>query len=74
MSLNIYKLFQGKWTGVISTARVTHASIAANYAHAVNRKWESDTNVNADEGSEGCKDIARQLVEDNPHIRVCIEV
>jgi alkaline phosphatase len=52
---------KGKSTGIISTARITHATPAANYAHSSNRDWESD----ADQPAVGCaiKDIARQLVE-----------
>lgn len=52
---------KGKATGIISTARITHATPAANYAHSSNRDWESDANQPA----AGCliKDIARQLVE-----------
>lgn len=50
----------GKSTGVVSTARITHATPAANYAHTVERDWEADSNQ-----PDGCKipDIARQLVE-----------
>lgn len=53
----------GKSTGVVSTARITHATPAANYAHTTNRDWEADSNQPA-----GCAvpDIARQLLE-NPH-------
>lgn len=52
---------QGKATGVVSTARITHATPAANYAHSSNRDWESD----ADQPAANCaiKDIARQLIE-----------
>ena len=51
----------GKSTGLVSTARITHATPAANYAHTTNRDWESDSNQPA----AGCAipDIARQLVE-----------
>lgn len=51
---------KGKSTGLVSTARITHATPAANYAHTVERNWEADSNQ-----PEGCKipDIARQLVE-----------
>lgn len=53
----------GKSTGVVSTARVTHATPGANYAHTTERDWEADANQPA-----GCAvpDIARQLLE-NPH-------
>ena len=53
----------GLATGVISTARLTHATPAAVYSHAADREWESDTDLpeNAQEGE--CPDIARQLIE-----------
>jgi alkaline phosphatase len=53
----------GYSTGVISTARITHATPAAAYAHAPNRDWEADSNLPATAVSDGCRDIARQLVE-----------
>lgn len=56
-----YAELNGKSTGLVSTARITHATPAANYAHTPNRDWESDANQPA----AGCviPDIARQLVE-----------
>lgn len=50
----------GKATGVVSTARLTHATPAANYAHTAMRDWEADSDE-----PRGCavKDIARQLIE-----------
>ncbi len=53
----------GMGTGVVSTARLTHATPAATYAHTPNRDWESDANLSADAQTSGCKDIARQLIE-----------
>jgi alkaline phosphatase len=51
----------GLATGVISTARITHATPAATYAHTAGRDWESDANL--PEGAAGkCADIASQLV------------
>ncbi len=52
----------GKATGVVSTARLTHATPAANYAHTPERNWEADSNE-----PSGCAvpDIARQLIEFN---------
>ncbi|MEQ1560869.1 MAG: alkaline phosphatase [Methyloglobulus sp.] len=52
----------GKATGIVSTARLTHATPAANYAHTPERNWEADSNQPA-----GCAvpDIARQLLEFN---------
>ena len=49
----------GLSTGIVSTARITHATPAAAYSEAASRDWEDDTEV----GETGCKDIARQLVE-----------
>ena len=35
----------GKATGIVSTARITHATPAANYAHTAMRDWESDAEI-----------------------------
>ena len=55
----------GKSTGIVTNTRITHATPAAAYAHTSNRRWECDPympkNVDAP-----CKDIARQLIEDEP--------
>lgn len=50
----------GRATGIISTARITHATPAATYAHTSNRDWEADSNVPAD---SDVKDIAAQLID-----------
>ncbi|SJM33755.1 alkaline phosphatase [Mesorhizobium delmotii] len=55
----------GMATGVISTARITHATPAATYAHTVARDWESDANLTDEAKQNGCKDIATQLIEWN---------
>ncbi|CAH1406606.1 unnamed protein product [Nezara viridula] len=62
----IAKLAQdaGKATGIVTTARITHATPAAMYAHTANRDWECDTKMPY--YAQQCKDIARQLVEDEP--------
>ncbi|XP_017868774.1 PREDICTED: membrane-bound alkaline phosphatase [Drosophila arizonae] len=54
----------GKDAGIVTSARVTHASPAGAYAHISDRNWENDAEVRA----QGCDpevsiDIARQLVE-----------
>lgn len=57
-------LEQRGWrTGIISTARITHATPAATYAHAPERNWESDRDIPPPERAAGCRDIARQLIE-----------
>src|SRR5262245_7318771 len=53
----------GLATGVVSTARITHATPAATYAHSVDRDWEVDAVMPADARERGCRDIARQLIE-----------
>ncbi|XP_053490693.1 intestinal-type alkaline phosphatase [Ictalurus furcatus] len=52
----------GKSVGVVTTTRVQHASPGANYAHTADRDWYSDAEMPATAVSEGCKDIAYQLV------------
>ncbi|XP_068755038.1 alkaline phosphatase-like [Montipora capricornis] len=58
----------GMSTGFISTARATHATPAALYAHSADRNWESDKDLrtNAKDDPSNCKDIATQLIE-YPH-------
>lgn len=50
----------GKAVGVVSTARLTHATPASVYAHSADRNFEADSNL-----PEGCtqKDIASQLID-----------
>nr|CAD7428741.1 unnamed protein product [Timema monikensis] len=58
-------MIAGMATGIVTNARLTHATPAALYAHAPNRYWEDDSKVPV-ESRRTCKDIARQLVEDSP--------
>ncbi|WMS94463.1 alkaline phosphatase [Pseudoalteromonas sp. HL-AS2] len=51
----------GKATGIISTARITHATPAAMYAKSADRNWEDISDMPASE-SANCEDIASQLV------------
>jgi len=51
-----------KSTGVISTARITHATPAATYAKSAERNWEDISDMPAAAIDGGCKDIAAQLV------------
>lgn len=53
---------KGKALGIVSTARITHATPAAVYARSVNRDWEGDSAIPEDQRGLGCSDIARQLV------------
>ena len=53
----------GMSTGVVTTARVTHATPAATYAHSPERNWEDDHDLPADALSADFPDISRQLIE-----------
>ena len=52
----------GKSTGVISTARITHATPAATYAKSAERNWEDISDMPEAAITAGCEDIASQLV------------
>ncbi|MCM2680097.1 alkaline phosphatase [Echinimonas agarilytica] len=58
----------GKSTGIVSTARLTHATPAATYAKSVERDWESDGDLKNGEAQLGCKDIASQLIDFKPNL------
>lgn len=51
---------RGLATGIISTARITHATPAATYAHTPERGWERDTQLPPD---TAIPDIAAQLID-----------
>ncbi|MFI3135400.1 MAG: alkaline phosphatase [Methylococcaceae bacterium] len=48
--------------GIVSTARITHATPAATYAHTTNRDWEADSDRPA---GATVPDIAAQLIDYN---------
>ena len=54
---------KGLAVGIVSTARLTHATPAAVYARSTARDWEADAAIPEDQRGLGCKDIAQQLVE-----------
>jgi alkaline phosphatase len=54
---------RGLATGVVTTARLTHATPAAAYAHTPHRDWECDADLPAAASRAGERDIAAQLVE-----------
>lgn len=71
----------GKSTGIVSTARLTHATPAALYAHVAVRDWEADSNLPVLASGMPCrgaatsvKDIARQLIEVSPAVRASLKV
>lgn len=55
--------YKGMATGVVSTARITHATPAATYAHSPDRNWEDDGSLPDEAVERGCADIASQLVD-----------
>ncbi|AMX03832.1 alkaline phosphatase [Microbulbifer thermotolerans] len=54
---------RGRSTGIVSTARITHATPAATYARSPERDWENDADLTDEARENGCVDIAAQLVE-----------
>lgn len=56
----------GLATGIVTTARLTHATPAATYAHVPNRNWESDADMPEAARAAGCRDIAQQLLDFAP--------
>ena len=53
----------GLATGIVSTARLTHATPAALYGHTAHRDWESDAQLPAAAKADDFPDLARQFVE-----------
>jgi len=66
----------GKATGVVSTARLTHATPAATYSHVSVRDWEHNGQVAASCGgvADPVKDIALQLIELSPAVKSSLKV
>ena len=73
----------GKSTGVVTTARITHATPAALYAHTAMRDWEADSNLPVTDVNTGApcrgadnavKDIARQMIEVSPTVQKSLKV
>ena len=54
---------RGLQTGIVTTARITHATPAACYAHAPSRVWENDAALSDAARRDDFPDLARQLVE-----------
>lgn len=59
----------GKSTGIVSTARITHATPAATYAKSPERDWEDDSGLPAPAREAGCRDIASQLLDSTASMR-----
>ncbi|AWV07870.1 alkaline phosphatase [Marilutibacter maris] len=63
--LSLWELAEagGMATGVVTTARVTHATPGATFSHSADRNWEHDAAMPESALAAGCVDIARQIVE-----------
>lgn len=63
--LSLWELAEsaGMATGVVTTARLTHATPGATFSHSADRDWESDADLPATARAVGCTDIARQMIE-----------
>ncbi len=63
-------------TGIISTARITHATPAATYAKSADRNWEDNSDMPNGGAGLDCEDIASQLVnfESNLNARYGVDV
>lgn len=53
----------GLSTGIVSTARITHATPGSTYAKTPQRDWENDSQLTDEAKANGCKDIAAQLID-----------
>ena len=53
----------GKSVGIVTTARITHATPASVYAHSPERDWEHNGVMPTSALDAGCKDIAQQLLD-----------
>lgn len=51
-------------TGIVTTARLTHATPAATYAHSPERNWEGDLMRYPSAYFHGCDSIAKQLIDE----------
>ena len=61
-----------KATGIVTTARITHATPAASYAKSAERDWEDDSELSIEAKAAGCIDIAQQLLAFNGGIDVVL--
>jgi len=60
--LAVYAERLGMSTGIVSTARLTHATPAAVYAYSPDRNWETDINLPEEAKTNSCADIASQIL------------
>ncbi|XP_069116101.1 alkaline phosphatase-like isoform X1 [Argopecten irradians] len=61
----------GRSVGIVTTAKITHATPACAYAKSATRNWEGDVDMPAGM-TGGCKDIAHQLIYNNSYAKVIL--
>lgn len=64
----------GKATGIVTTARITHATPAATYAKSPERDWESTTTLDDEAPANDCMDIASQLINFAERLRNTLQI
>ncbi|MEE9304169.1 MAG: alkaline phosphatase [Thiotrichaceae bacterium] len=62
----------GKATGIVSTARITHATPAATYAKSPDRDWEDISKLPKAAITAGCLDIADQLIHFESRLKALV--
>jgi alkaline phosphatase len=62
----------GKSVGLVSTKSITDASPAPVYAHSADRDWESDRELTTEAITNGCPDIASQLIDSATYVNVAL--
>jgi len=62
----------GRSVGVISTARITHATPAAMFGYADNRGWEADKDIPEKVAPFGCTSLAAQLVNPDTPVNIAL--
>ncbi|VDO15581.1 unnamed protein product, partial [Rodentolepis nana] len=61
----------GKWTGIVTSSRITHASPAGCYGHVAHRDWEVDSKLPCNRNADcACTDLAYQLIYEHQDIHV----
>jgi len=50
----------GKWLGIVTDMQVSHASVAAAYAHSPSDKWHSDADIPRTKRIN-CVDVVKQF-------------
>lgn len=63
---------KGLSVGIISTARITHATPAAVFAHSPSRDWEAEKDIKGDAIDLRCRSIAAQLVDPTAPVNLAL--